>query len=445
MSFFKLDLHAFKRRPAIPSMNNDVVITGAGAASSLGLTSSATWNALIEGKTGITPITAFASKGFGCNAAARVKGLAPETLHIHPRDSRIMEKHSYMLIKCSRDAMHEAGVSTELIPPESIGYFAGMGMVDYRIEDLLPAIAGSLASDGSLDYDAFFTRGYPHIHPLWPLSMLNNISFCQAAIDLGIRGENSVFCPHADSGMQAVIEGYHCIREDRARIVLAGGVSETVSPASMARAALAGILAAADSGSPLCRPFSSTGIGTVPGEGCAIIALESAASASERGKPALARITGYGSSFQLSEEGRCPTASAISRSMETALTHAGLDPSGIDVIIAHGDGTAAGDAEETTAIRQTFGSHSGSLVVYTSKGALGHLLAGSPAVDIVLGTEMLRHGIIPPVLTARPLRDDINFRVACDHPYQRSVRRILINAMSYEGQCCSLIIESPDN
>ena len=83
-----------------------------------------------------------------------------------------------------------------------MGFFAGMGTVDYHLEDLLPAVAKSLSQSGDLDYDRFFSAGYQEIYPLWPLGMLNNVAFCQAAIHFGLRGENAVFSPHGDAGIK---------------------------------------------------------------------------------------------------------------------------------------------------------------------------------------------------------------------------------------------------
>ncbi len=308
-------------------MKDNIVITGTGLVSSLGNTASNTWNALLSGSCGIRLIDTFNPDGFESQHAALAEKLSTEELNIHPRDSRIMDKHSYMLIKASRDAFSHAKLDSGIVPSEGIGYFAGMGMIDYNTEDLLPSVLKSLDANGELDLDDFFSHAYREIHPLWPLSMLNNISFCQVAIDLGIKGENTVFSPHADSGMHAVIEAYNSIAENKSRVALAGGVSEKVSPLSIARGLLSGLL---NKGGSSCMPFGKNRNGSLLGEGCGIITLEMQSSADQRKIPALASVTGYGSSFELNSESACPTARAISRSMEDALKHAKLKTSDID-------------------------------------------------------------------------------------------------------------------
>lgn len=426
-------------------MKEKVVISGAGLVSSLGMSAPETWEAILAGKSGIGAIENFDVQGFACPVAAQVNGLGPSELGIHPRDSRIMDTHSYMLMKSSRDAFAQSQLDSSSIASEDIGYFAGMGMVDYNIEDLLPSVLQSRDDKGTLDYNRFYSDAFQQIHPLWPLSMLNNINFCQVAIDLGIKGENTTFSPHADSGIHAVIEAYHTVLEDKAKVVLAGGVSEKVSPLSIARALWFGILDTSGSGSETaCRPFGRDRQGTVLGEGSGIISVEKESHAKERAAEPLAAITGYGTSYELSEDAPCPSSDAIARSMEQAIAKAHISPSDIDVIIAHGDGTLTGDGNEIEAIYETFAGHAESVHLFSSKAALGHMLAGAAAVDIILGIYILRNGIIPAVYSYPLQESGRKINLVSGKPITASPGRILINSQSYEGQCASLIIESAE-
>jgi len=158
-----------------------VVITGTGMICALGKSPEEIWGALLSGKTGIQPIEGFDAGGFACTSAAQVRDLNVTELDVHPRDARIMDTHSYLLMKSTRDAFQQAGLDRTSIPREEIGFFAGMGMVDYEAEDLLPAVVKSLDGRGHLDYSAFYSQAYTEIYPLWPLKMLNNIGFCQVA------------------------------------------------------------------------------------------------------------------------------------------------------------------------------------------------------------------------------------------------------------------------
>lgn len=423
-------------------VNDGVVITGAGLVSSLGASAAETWEAVLAGKCGIRQVRGFDGDGFSLLRSAPVHGLEDAVPGVRPRDARIMDKHSWMLMKCTIDALRHAGLDTSSLRGEDVGFFAGIGMVDYRIEDLLPAVTRSADEEGGFDYNAFFSGGYQEIYPLWPLSMLNNISFCQVATTLGIKGENTVFSPHADSGIQAITEAVHSLTEKRSRIALAGGVSEKISPLSLARARLHGTLNTAEGGDgAACRPFGSERKGTVLGEGCGILVLELRSSAEKRRIPHSVMITGYGSAFGREDDAYCATSEAMSCSMDRALVRASVGASDIDVVIANGDGTRAGDRNEIEAIHHVFGECLGEMRVFSSKGALGHMLAGSPAVDIVLGTCMLEQGVVPQTINAFPLDSEARFRIVGKEPFKKDLRRVLITAGSCEGQCASLVLE----
>jgi 3-oxoacyl-[acyl-carrier-protein] synthase II len=425
-------------------MNDTIVITGAGLVCSLGQSPGEVWDALVSGKTGIGPIRSFDARGFGCRAAAQASAVSPAPKGIQPKLARMMDKHLPMLLLAATDAHAMGGVPGASIPPGDIGFFAGMGMIDYEVEDLILSVLKSSDSARNLDYDLFYADGYQEIYPLWPLSMLDNVAFCQVSINLDVQGENAVFCPHADSGAQAVAEGVKAVLNGRARMVLAGGVSEKVSPMSLARAHRFGIVnISEDEGkASLCRPFSSERCGTILGEGCGMVLMESASSAASRHAAPLAAISGFGFACEREKGAFAPTAGAVASAMQSALGCAGLDPSDIGAVIAHGDGTLTGDRNEAEAICSVFSGSIGDLGVFSSKGALGHMFAGAPGVDLVLAIEMIRRGEIPPTLNAPPLDAGARFHVASSVPSPLGKRRILVNSSSYEGQCASIVIES---
>jgi 3-oxoacyl-[acyl-carrier-protein] synthase II len=354
-----------------------------------------------------------------------------------------MDKHSYMLLRCTRDAFTQSRLDKSSLPGEDIGFFAGMGMVDYKVEDIIPSVMKSSDSKCNLDYNSFYSGGYQEIHPLWPLSMLNNITFCQVAIDLNLKGENAVFSPHSDSGVQAIVEGINAIRDKKIKAVLAGGVSEKVSPLSIARAHLFKILSTSvNDGEMLCRPFASDRNGTILGEGCGILALESRSSANKRNALPFASVIGYGFAFESEEEFSGPTSRAISQAMKESLDSAEINPSDIDVIIAHGDGTFIGDKNEIEAIHEVFSNCLNKVNVFSSKGALGHLLAGAAAVDVILGIYMLKSGTVPSTHTSKSSDKNIKFNFINNSPLKVIPKKIMVNCQCYEGQCASLIIEA---
>lgn len=419
-----------------------VVITGAGIVCALGSTPPSVWDAVISGNHGIRPLEGFDASGFDCAVGAQVPALSPHALGVDPRETRIMNTHSSILLKATRDAFLASGLDAAPIPRESIAFFAGMGMVDYRIEDLLPAVVKSCDAQGALDYASFYAEGYREIHPLWPLSMLNNISFCQVAIDLDIQGENTVFSPHADSGAQAVSEAMKCVEEGKCTAAVAAGVSETITPLSLARAQLSGILnTSAESGEDPVKPFDVNRKGTAPGEGCGVVVLELSSSAEKRGIAPLAVMSGYGTSFDPEPGCPGPSAKALTAAMKSALARAEIHSSAIDLVISHGEGTPDGDRKEIEAIHEVFSESAERVKVFSSKGAVGHLLAAAPVVDLVLGISILRNGTIPTTLHTRTPDPAIRFALVIGEPLKVDVKRILINCQSSQGQASSLVLE----
>lgn len=423
-------------------MSEPVVISGRSLTTALGSGVDETWEALLAGRCGIGPITGFDASGFPCQSAAQVTGVDETSLDLPRRESRIMGQHSFILMKSASEAMAESGLGAIEGSATDTGFFAAIGMVDYKPEELIDALTAARNEQGGFDYDRFYETGYREIFPLWPLSMLNNIALCQVAVRLGLQGENTVYSPHADSALQALAEAAATVAEGRNSAVLAGAAGENVSETSLARGLLHGMINSRDQDQP-CRPFSADGAGGVLGEGGGVVLLESGSRAVSRGMEPRVAISGYGASFGLGEPdgvGAGPSSDAITRAMSDAIGRAGRRPEQVDLVIAHGEGNRGGDQREIEAIRRLFPESGCSTRLYSSKGSLGNLLAGAPLVDLILAERMISSGLIPPTLgngevlapaAAMLVRETLEARPQV----------ILINAFSYEGQASSLLVE----
>ncbi|MCP3867282.1 MAG: hypothetical protein GY703_04130 [Gammaproteobacteria bacterium] len=425
-------------------MTEDVVISGRSLATALGNSLDETWESLLAGRRGIRAVDTFEGTDFPCRQAARITGIDEQSLDLSRRESRIMDLHSFILMKCSVEAMDASGLAGLEGAAGDTGFFAAIGMVDYRPEDLTGGIAASRDEQGETDYDRFFEKNYREIFPLWPLSMLNNIALCQVAVRLGLRGENTVFSPHADSGLQAVAEATATIAEGRNRAVLAAGTGEKVSDASQARALLHGILDTRHQANP-CQPFSVNREGSVLGEGGGVVLLEPRSRIIERGLDPAVAISGYGATFGQANPAQGttgPSRDAIARAMKTAIESAGRRPEEVDLVIAHGDGTLNGDQQEWDAIDALFSTPRSKIRLYSSKGNLGNLLAGAPLVDLILAERMITAGVIPPVFGTDETESIAGSRLVTGEPLAMEPQVILINAFSYEGQANSLLIEA---
>ncbi len=409
-------------------LTDRIVITGLGAVCSLGNSVMEIGRGLRSGKSGIEEITDFDAGESGFLAAQAKNPPAIKT-DIHPQLARSMGKHLSLLLASTEEALCSAGIRPAMFDPQDMGFFAGMGMVDYHVEDLLPAVLKSLSRGGDLDYDKFFFSGCQEIYPLWPLGMLNNVAFCQAAIHFGLRGENCVFSPHGDAGIQAVAEAVKVLEEGKAKVALAGGVSEEISPLSLARARLKGLLRPPERQSGAGSPKGATAE-IVLGEGGAMLVLEPMSGAVDRGANILARVVGFGFSCEKDHRGRFASERAIFSAIEGALSQAELDPTRIDLIML-----GSLSQNELEAVRKIFGMALEAPIMVATAKTLGEAFAAGPILNTAIGLSS-------PDLAASP--QDIR-------PYPppgggaprgpSNTGRVLINGISYEGRCASMIVE----
>ncbi len=414
-----IDLARFPDR----APGQEIVITGMGAVCALGSTVPEIWENLLSGKSGVGPVTGFDAGAFGL--AAQVKNLDEIKSDIPPQLAKTMGKHLSLLLKSTDEAYRHAVLAGAGFAPGDVGFFTGMGMVDYHVEDLLPAVLKSLSTEGELDYDKFFSRGYQEIYPLWSLGMLNNVAFCQAAIHFGIRGENLVLAPHGDSGIMALAEAVNALREGRALVALAGGVSEEVSAPSLARAALNGLSNESVLGDSVGLPL---------GEGSAMLVCEPLSPARKRGIEPLAAICGFGFSCARESAGSSPHCEGLTASMQSALSQAGLGPEQIDVVMLG----SWKHREESRAIDKVFCGEEGTGPILVSAiPALGELLAAGPILNAIIGIRILNSGTVPEAMSVKRAGDNDFSRGGMD----LDAARVLINTVSYEGQCASFVIK----
>jgi 3-oxoacyl-[acyl-carrier-protein] synthase II len=405
-----------------------IVVTGVGAVCSIGSSVPEIWDGLLSGKSGSRPIQGFDAAGFG-PAAAQVQDLPATKTDISPQLAKTMGKHLSLLLKSAGEAFEHSGIQPGTFPPGDAGFFAGMGMVDYSIDDLLPAVRRSLTATNDLDYDNFFSRGYQEIYPLWPLGMLNNVAFCQAAIHFGLQGENCVFSPHGDAGVLALYEAVQVLREGRAKFVAAGGVSEEISPLSIARARLKGVIA------NRCEPDQEKVNNSVfLGECGAMLILEPLSLAGNRGVKPMAEICGFGFSCEMDTIKGCVSTRAVSSSMQAAFSDAGIGPDNIDLVILGG----AGHENALEAVQSVFNVGDRAPVVLTSRQVLGEMYAAAPVMDAIIGMHILASSQIPKALAA-----SLNGNISTAAQVRRGTARVLVHAAGYEGQSASLIIERP--
>ncbi len=418
-------------------MTPPLAVTGAGMVTAAGRGVDSAWEALCSGKSLVVPDPDPELAGFSPIASARCSPLDPESLGADRRAARIMGRHTHMLLAGVSDAIREAADEEGGVEGEDTAFFAGMDSVDPGRDDLVSAALASGGGDSAVDYAKFFSDGMSQIPPLWPLGMLNAIGFCQVAIQFGLRGDNASFSPGPESAGRAVIEAAESVREGKSRAALAAGVSAVISARSVARYLNRGFLRPASGlEAEVPEPFSGKD-GTALGEGAGIIVLEPLANARKNGKTLAGVLKGWGRAT--AGQGAGSLAGAIWDSAAKALEAASLSPAQVDLVVPHGEGIWEEDSAEAKAISVLFGKNRPRALA--TKGAFGHLLGGSPLVDLLLALRALARGMVPPSPgVGEGARDVLDFP---DAPARsQNMKHALVLSRGFEGACMAFAVEA---
>jgi 3-oxoacyl-[acyl-carrier-protein] synthase II len=391
-----------------------VVISGLGLLTPLGIGPGPFWTGLAEGRSGVRELTAFPVDGLPTRAAAEIaefqgktwpKALAmPAHVATLRKSLKVMARDIQLAVAAAELAFADAGLDRPgVVAPERIGVDLGAGLISTELDELAPALTLSHRPDGSFDYGVYGRDGLGEIDPLWLLKYLPNMLACHISILNDCQGpSNSITEAEAASNL-AVAEATRIIARDRADLMVSGGADSKIHPLSLIRMSLLDQMSR-HQGDPAaaCRPFDRDRDGWVAGEGAGILILEEYEHAKARGAKIYGEILGCGSGCDaLPGGGMDPDGVGTEIAMRAALRDAGLEPSAIGHVNAHGSGSPVGDLAEARAIARVFGPHG--VPVTGLKGYIGNIVSGCGAVELLGSLLGVNQGLIPPTLN-------------CDHP-----------------------------
>ncbi|MEZ4432972.1 MAG: beta-ketoacyl-[acyl-carrier-protein] synthase family protein [bacterium] len=414
-----------------------VVITGAGVVSALGLTPAELYDNLLAGRSAVGPFSGFDTSAFPCHVAAPVTGYKARQWIDNKKNLKLMSRAVQFGMGALKMA-HTAGrLQRGAIAPERIGLFVGAGTAVGRTDDLVPAIQRSFGPAGFAP-SVFGDVGMHAINPLWLLKGLSNNVLGFGSADIDARGINQNYCNSGVGGLQAIGEAAWAIVEGKADVIIAGGADSSINVLHFTgfgrlRALTSGM------GSDAVRPYDARHDGFAPGEGAAFFVLETEAHARARGVEILARIVGYGDgcgAHALS----AGDLGVITAACRRALERAGWAPDDVDLIYAHGNGTPVFDRREAEAFRAVFGNSTPP--VTTNKAQLGHPLAAGGPISVACALEAGRRDVIaavPHVDTLDPACAHLDLVRGEDR--RRPVRRALVHAAGLGAQTTFLALE----
>jgi 3-oxoacyl-[acyl-carrier-protein] synthase II len=362
-----------------------VVITGLGAVTPLGNDVETTWSNLLAGESGAGPITHFDHEDYPVHFACELKDFDPAQW-IDRKRARRMDRFAQIILAAARQAEADSGID---IPAETdrIGASVATGI-------------GGLQSYQDC-YDTLVQRGPDRVNPFAIPCIIPNMGAGWVSMELGTRGPLSSECTACAASNMAIGQGLDDIRLGRADVMLCGGTEAAVNKVGIAGfGAMRALSRRNDDPKRASRPFDADRDGFVMGEAAAMVVLEELEHARARGADIYAELAGYGLSSDATHITEPdPTGEHPARAMKNAFADAGIDPTEIDYINAHGTSTPLGDASETRVIKLAVGEEAArGIPISSTKGATGHCLGAAGAVEAMFTTLAIRDGKLPPTI-----------------------------------------------
>lgn len=407
---------------------NRVVVTGMGALTPLGLDINTTWEGLVDGKSGIDHITQFDASSLETRFAGEVKGFDPVE-YMGRKEARRMDRFSQLAVAASVEAVRDAGLEINDTNKGNIGVLIGSG------------IGGLLTM--SEQVRILIEQGPDRVSPFLVPMMIADMASAQVSIALGARGPN--FCPTSacSSGSDAIGTAYEIIKRGDAEAMFAGGSEAIITPIGVAGfSANRALSTRNEAPQQASRPFDAERDGFVIGEGAAILVLEDLAFARERGARIIAEITGYGASSdavhitQPSEDGE-----GAARAMQMALRKAGLAPSEIGYINAHGTSTPLNDKVETMAIKTVFGDYAYHVPISSTKSMTGHLLGAAGAIEGAVCIKVINTGVIPPTVNYNNPDPECDLDYVPNKAREARISSAMSNSFGFGGHNSVLVFQ----
>ncbi len=404
-----------------------VVVSGLGMITSLGNDLETSWRNLLAGESGAAPITLFDTTGYGVDFGCELKDFDP-TVWIDRKQARRMDRFAAMALAAARQA--EADSALDIAKePERVGAAIATGI-------------GGLYSFQECTL-TLFNRGADRVGPFAIPSIIPNMGAAWVSMELGTRGPLLAECAACAASNMAIGDATDAIRLGRADVMLAGGTEAGVTPVGIAGfTAMRAISRRNDDPKRASRPFDRDRDGFVMGEGAAVLVLEELEHARARGAKIYAEVGGYGvSSDALHITEPDPTGENPARAMKMAFADAGVDPSEIDYINAHGTSTPLGDASETKVIKIALGEEKAyKTPVSSTKGATGHCLGGAGAVEATFSILAIRDGMVPPTINQENADPECDLDYIPNEARKVDVRVAVSNSFGFGGHNASVVL-----
>ncbi|HEX7706220.1 MAG TPA: beta-ketoacyl-ACP synthase II [Thermoanaerobaculia bacterium] len=403
-----------------------VVVTGLGMISPVGIGNEATWKGLVEGRSGVGPITKFDASDYACRIAGEVRGFNAEDF-MEKKEVKKSDTFIHYAIAAAQMAADDAGFDSSRQDQDRVGVIIGSGIGG------LPLIEEM--------HRKLIERGPSRMSPFFIPGLIVNLAAGHVSIRFGCKGPSSAPATACATGAHAIGDAMKVIRYDEADVMFAGGSEAVITPLAVGGfAAMRALSTRNDDPEHASRPWDAQRDGFVMGEGAGIVVLEEREHAIARGANIYCELTGYGMSsdaFHItspSDDG-----DGMARVMTRALKDAGLQPSEIDYINAHGTSTPVGDRIETMAIKSVFGEAARKVAISSTKSMTGHLLGAAGGIESAIAAMVIRTGIVPPTINYETPDPECDLDYVPNVARKLEARHVLSNSFGFGGTNATLI------
>ncbi|MDH3583646.1 MAG: beta-ketoacyl-[acyl-carrier-protein] synthase family protein [Phycisphaerae bacterium] len=424
-----------------------IVITGMGCVTPLGHDVETVWQNLLAGRSGIGPITHFDASTFPTTFSAEVRDYDFTQFVRHPEHHTHAGLSTRFALGAARQAWDMAGLdSVEPLDRYRVGIYLGSGEGTLDFDNYAASnLAGWVEETSSIDAARWAATAWKQLNRWTELEQEANMTVSHVATELEARGPAYNCLTACAASTQAIGEATEILRRGDADVMVSGGAHSMIHPLGLTGFnRLTALSNRNDDPTSASRPFNRTRDGFVLGEGSGIVILETLDHARERGATILGEIIGYGSSADayritdIQPEGRGPVAA-----MRQALEQAGLEPTQIDYISAHGTGTKENDSVETRAVKNVFGDNARQVPVSSIKSMMGHLIAAAGVVELIACVLAIRDQKVPPTINLDQPDPECDLDYVPNQSRPAELGVCLSNSFGFGGQNDTLIIQAP--
>ncbi|MGL6197086.1 MAG: beta-ketoacyl-[acyl-carrier-protein] synthase family protein [Thermoguttaceae bacterium] len=429
--------------------SKEIVITGIGVVSPIGLDLETFWSALSEGRSGVGFVNSLDVRNAQRPMGAEISNFKPKEYFRSKKDVKqikVMSRDIQLGYASAMLACNDAGLKTDTpneqgecdrnVDPDRLGVVFGADLIGLDLSELLDTYKAGIVN-GKHEFSAWGTSAMEKMFPLWMLKYLPNMPACHIGIAHDARGPNNTLTLQRCSSLAAIIEAARIIDRGAADVMICGGCGNCVNPSFLARSVAHQLADPVSDPSRLPRPFDADRCGSVLAEGAGAFILERRDFAEARGAKIYAAIRGFANIIDPKIHNKNERGEGIRTAINVALTDSGLNVSDLSHINAEGHGTVVDDAIEAAAIKDTLGD----VPVTAMKGYVGNSGSGTGAVEIVASLLSLKHGLVPPTHNCEKIASDCPINVVHGQPQKSDKKAFMKINNGIGGRTCAVVME----